>query len=53
MWLMWCTLTFYSTSSDLQMQATVVEHKDNVGGIYQAFDVLKVRKIFNRRLWER
>lgn len=38
-----------------EMQSTIVEHRDggSSGGTFTRYRVLKVQKIFNRRLWER
>ncbi|KAB7507404.1 Tankyrase-1 [Armadillidium nasatum] len=38
-----------------EMQATIREHKDNgqAGGHFSKYNVLKVQKVRNRRLWER
>lgn len=38
-----------------ELQATIVKHKDSgiSGGIFDHYVVIKVQKIFNRRLWER
>ncbi|VEL31071.1 unnamed protein product [Protopolystoma xenopodis] len=35
------------------MQSTIREHKDNCGGIFKRYMILKVSRIRNQRLWER
>ena len=40
-------------SVDEQMQSTLREHKDNVGGTYSKYNMLKIQKISNKRLWAR
>ncbi|CAF2791794.1 unnamed protein product [Rotaria sp. Silwood2] len=35
------------------LQSTIREHKDNCGGIFTRYVVLKIEKIRNRRLWDR
>ncbi|CAH8475125.1 unnamed protein product [Heterobilharzia americana] len=36
-----------------QIQSTIREHKDNCGGIYKRYRILKVARIRNKRLWDR
>ncbi|KAA0194700.1 Poly [ADP-ribose] polymerase [Fasciolopsis buskii] len=36
-----------------QVLSTIREHKDNCGGIFKTYEVLKVARIRNRRLWDR
>ncbi|EFX87441.1 hypothetical protein DAPPUDRAFT_221703 [Daphnia pulex] len=38
-----------------ELQSTIREHKDNghAGGIFSRYNVLKIQKVRNRRLWER
>jgi tankyrase len=38
-----------------EMQSTIVNHKDSglAGGLFNRYNVIKVQKIFNRKLWER
>ncbi|XP_025094753.1 tankyrase-1-like isoform X2 [Pomacea canaliculata] len=36
-----------------QMQSTLRDHKDNVGGIFNRYDILKVQKIRNKKLLEK
>ncbi|CAF0734042.1 unnamed protein product [Rotaria sordida] len=36
-----------------ELQSTIREHKDNCGGIFTRYVVLKIEKIRNRRLWDR
>ncbi|CAF2178024.1 unnamed protein product [Rotaria magnacalcarata] len=36
-----------------ELQSTIREHKDNCGGIFTRYIVLKIEKIRNRRLWDR
>ncbi|CAL8079146.1 unnamed protein product [Calicophoron daubneyi] len=36
-----------------QMQSTIRDHKDNCGGVYKRYRILKVARIRNRRLWDR
>jgi tankyrase len=38
-----------------EMQSTIAEHKDGgaAGGIFSRYRLLKIQKIYNRRLWER
>jgi tankyrase len=40
-------------SIEEQLQSTIREHKDNVGGIYNRYSVLKLQKIRNKRLWDK
>ncbi|XP_013391608.1 tankyrase-1 isoform X2 [Lingula anatina] len=40
-------------SVEEQMQSTIREHKDNVGGIFDKYNIIKIQKIRNKRLWER
>ncbi|TPP66477.1 Poly (ADP-ribose) polymerase [Fasciola gigantica] len=36
-----------------QVLSTIREHKDTCGGIFKTYEVLKVARIRNRRLWDR
>ncbi|XP_052831607.1 poly [ADP-ribose] polymerase tankyrase-1 [Octopus bimaculoides] len=36
-----------------QMQGTVREHKDNAGGIFDRYNIIKIQKVRNKRLWEK
>ncbi|KAF6778441.1 hypothetical protein AHF37_02090 [Paragonimus kellicotti] len=36
-----------------QVQSTIREHRDNCGGIFKRYHLLKVARIRNRRLWDR
>ncbi|XP_074640442.1 poly [ADP-ribose] polymerase tankyrase-1-like [Tubulanus polymorphus] len=36
-----------------QMQSTIREHKDNIGGYFSRYNVIKIQKVRNKRLWER
>ncbi|OON19965.1 hypothetical protein X801_04160 [Opisthorchis viverrini] len=36
-----------------QVLSTIREHRDNAGGIYKRYQLLKVARIRNRRLWDR
>ncbi|VDP70269.1 unnamed protein product [Echinostoma caproni] len=36
-----------------QVLSTIREHKDNCGGVFKTYEVLKVARIRNRRLWDR
>lgn len=36
-----------------QMQSTVREHKDNAGGIFDKYNIIKIQKVRNKRLKER
>ncbi|XP_078310376.1 poly [ADP-ribose] polymerase tankyrase-1-like [Crassostrea virginica] len=38
-------------SVDEQMQSTLREHKDNVGGVFNKYTIAKIQKISNKRLW--
>ncbi|XP_041368600.1 poly [ADP-ribose] polymerase tankyrase-1-like [Gigantopelta aegis] len=40
-------------SVEEQMQSTVRDHKDSVGGIYSRYAISKIQKIRNKRLWEK
>ncbi|XP_033757082.1 poly [ADP-ribose] polymerase tankyrase-1-like [Pecten maximus] len=40
-------------SVDEQMQSTIREHKENVGGIFNRYNINKIQKISNKRLWGR
>ncbi|KAK3589737.1 hypothetical protein CHS0354_021059 [Potamilus streckersoni] len=40
-------------SVEEQMQNTIREHKENVGGVYSRYNILKIQRIRNKRLWER
>ncbi|CAG0878991.1 unnamed protein product [Darwinula stevensoni] len=33
------------------MQGTIREHKGNIGGIFEQYDIIKIEKIDNSRLW--
>jgi len=36
-----------------QMISTLRDHKDNVGGVFNSYNILKIQKIRNKRLYER
>ncbi|KAF8562003.1 hypothetical protein P879_10167 [Paragonimus westermani] len=36
-----------------QVQSTIREHRDNCGGVFKRYHLLKVARIRNRRLWDR
>jgi len=36
-----------------EMQSTIREHRDNAGGLFSRYHIVKVQKIRNRRLWEK
>lgn len=36
-----------------KMQSTIREHRNNAGGLFSRYHIVKVEKIRNRRLWER
>ncbi|CAH8665820.1 unnamed protein product [Dicrocoelium dendriticum] len=36
-----------------QVQSTIREHRDNCGGVFKRYQLLKVARIRNRRLWDR
>ncbi|KAL5021726.1 hypothetical protein ScPMuIL_000881 [Solemya velum] len=36
-----------------QMQSTVRDHKDNIGGIFNRYNIIKIQKIRNKKLWEK
>ncbi|XP_041370759.1 poly [ADP-ribose] polymerase tankyrase-1-like [Gigantopelta aegis] len=40
-------------SVEEQMQTSIRDHKDNVGGIYNKYAISKIQKIRNKRLWEK
>ncbi|XP_048249327.1 poly [ADP-ribose] polymerase tankyrase-1-like isoform X1 [Haliotis rufescens] len=40
-------------SVEEQMQSTIRDHKDSVGGIFNKYNILKIQKVRNKRLWER
>jgi len=44
---------FLSVCSELQ--STIVEHKDGgaAGGIFKAYNILKVERVINKKLWDR
>ena len=35
------------------MISTLRDHKDNVGGVFNSYNILKIQKIRNKRLYER
>ena len=35
------------------MQTTVRQHRGNVGGVFSAYDIVSVKRVENRQLWER
>ncbi|KAI0235048.1 Poly [ADP-ribose] polymerase tankyrase-2 [Lamellibrachia satsuma] len=36
-----------------QMQSTIQEHKDNAGGIFDRYNIVKIERVRNKKLWER
>ncbi|XP_065175426.1 poly [ADP-ribose] polymerase tankyrase-like [Sycon ciliatum] len=37
-----------------EMQTTIREHRDQaVGGLFSSYDIVKVQRVYNKRLWER
>ncbi|XP_050397840.1 poly [ADP-ribose] polymerase tankyrase-1 [Patella vulgata] len=40
-------------SVEEQMQNTIRDHKDNAGGVFSRYNIHKIQKIRNKRLWER
>ena len=38
---------------DDQMQSTLREHKDNAGGVFNRYNIIKIQKVRNKKLYER